>query len=114
MFTLVVSAQRKYLNGKLEDGTDIAAFQRSFDDTGFYEDGQLYTFKTSKDNTLAIVLPIVFLIIVVVVVVGVFIYRRRQNVFKGDADEEMPMNGTRRRRTASHKRAGVSGIGKSD
>lgn len=123
--TLFISASQKYLNGELEDGTETAAFQRSFEATGFYEDGELYTFKTEKnpktedltpgkDPTLAIVLPIVFVIIIAVVVVGIFIYRRRQNLFESDEDEGMPMNETSRGGKASSKRNRMSGIGKLD
>ncbi|XP_074611675.1 receptor-type tyrosine-protein phosphatase delta-like isoform X2 [Acropora palmata] len=103
------TAPEKYLNGKLEDGTETAAFQRSFDATGFYEDGNLYTFKTSNDPTLAIVLSIVIVLMIAVIVVGIFIYRRRrQNSFKGDEDEGMPMNETSRGGKASSKRNRMS------
>ncbi|XP_044163802.1 receptor-type tyrosine-protein phosphatase delta-like isoform X2 [Acropora millepora] len=103
------TASQKYLNGELEDGTETAAFQRSFDATGFYEDGNLYTFTTSKDPTLAIVLPIVIILMIAVIVVGIFIYRRRrQNLFNGDEDEGMPMNETSRGGKASSKRNRMS------
>ena len=80
MFLLFFPAIIKYLNGKLEDNTDYAVFQRSFDKDGDYENEGFVKFTTHKDHTAAIVAGILVpLLIVAVVAAGIFYYRRRQN-----------------------------------
>lgn len=79
----------KYLNGKLEDNTDYAVFQRSFDKDGDYENEGFVKFTTRKDHTVAIVARILVpLLIVAVVAAGIFYYRRRQNRDRSSEEQE--------------------------
>ena len=103
----------KYLNGKLDDNTEYAVFQRSFAEDGDYENEGFITFKTEKDHTGTIVAVVVVTILVVVVVAAaIFFYRRRQNSYRSE-DEEIPMNAKPHRRRTGSRLFRRSGIGKS-
>ena len=89
-FTLLVE---EYLNGKLDDNTKYAVFQRSFDKDNNYENEGFIIFTTNKDNTVAVIAGVVFpLIVVAVIVVVVVLYIRRRNRDKAADGEDMPMN----------------------
>ena len=89
-FTLLVE---EYLNGKLDDNTKYAVFQRSFDKDNNYENEGFIIFTTNKDNTAAVVAGVVVpLIVVAVIVVVVVLYIRRRNRDKAADGEDMPMN----------------------
>ena len=89
-FTLLVE---EYLNGKLDDNTKYAVFQRSFDKDNNYENEGFVIFTTNKDNTVAVIAGVVVLLIVVaVIVVVVVLYIRRRNRDKAADGEDMPMN----------------------
>ena len=89
-FTLLVE---EYLNGKLDDNTKYAVFQRSFDKDNNYENEGFIIFTTNKDNTAAIIAGVVVpLIVVAVIVVVVVLYIRRRNRDKAADGEDMPMN----------------------
>ena len=89
-FTLLVE---EYLNGKLDDNTKYAVFQRSFDKDDNYENEGFIVFTTNKDNTAAVVAGVVVpLIVVAVIVVVVVLYIRRRNRNKAADGEDMPMN----------------------
>ncbi|XP_068728210.1 receptor-type tyrosine-protein phosphatase delta-like [Montipora capricornis] len=82
----------RYRNGKLEDGTDYAAFQRSFAESGYSEFGPLQSFSTNNDYTAAIVVPIILLVVAMGVAGGIYIYRRRLNQGKDDAKDGEPLD----------------------
>ena len=108
-------AEIKYLNGKLDDDTEYAVFQRSFDKDGNYEDEGFIQFTTNKDNTAAIAAGVVVAILTVVAIVIVIIifYRRRKNRDGGSGEEPFPMKpNPHRRRTGSKSLFRRSGIGK--
>ena len=89
-FTLLV---KEYLNGKLNDNTKYAVFQRSFDKDNNYENEGFIIFTTNKDNTVAVIAGVVVpLIVVAVIVVVVVLYIRRRNRDKAADGEDMPMN----------------------
>ena len=89
-FTLLVE---EYLNGKLDDNTKYAVFQRSFDKDNNYENEGFIIFTTNKDNTVAVIAGVVVpLIVVAVIVVVVVHYIRRRNRDKAADGEDMPMN----------------------
>ena len=89
-FTLLVE---EYLNGKLDDNTKYAVFQRSFDKDNNYENEGFIIFTTNKDNTVAVIAVVVVpLIVVAVIVVVVVLYIRRRNRDKAADGEDMPMN----------------------
>ena len=89
-FTLLVE---EYLNGKLDDNTKYAVFQRSFDKDDNYENEGFIVFTTNKDNTAAVIAGVVVpLIVVAVIVVVVVLYIRRRNRDKAADGEDMPMN----------------------
>ena len=89
-FTLLVE---EYLNGKLDDNTKYAVFQRSFDKDNNYENEGFIIFTTNKDNTVAVIAGVVVpLIVVAVIVVVVVLYIRRRNRDKAADGEDMPMN----------------------
>ena len=89
-FTLLVE---EYLNGKLDDNTKYAVFQRSFDKDNNYENEGFIIFTTNKDNTVAVIAGVVVpLIVVAVIVVVVVRYIRRRNRDKAADGEDMPMN----------------------
>ena len=108
----------EYLNGKLDDGTKYAVFQRSFDKDGNYEDEGFIEFTTNKDDTAAIVTGVVvaILAVVAIVIVVIIFYRRRKNRDGGSDGEDVPMNSKpHRRRTGSKSVSNYfrrSGIGK--
>ena len=89
-FTLLVE---EYLNGKLDDNTKYAVFQRSFDKDDNYENEGFIVFTTNKDNTAAVIAGVVVpLIVVAVIVVVVVLYIRRRNRDKAADGEDMSMN----------------------
>ncbi|XP_068677575.1 receptor-type tyrosine-protein phosphatase delta-like isoform X2 [Montipora foliosa] len=90
----------RYRNGKLEDGTDYAAFQRSFAESGYSEFGPLQSFSTNNDYTAAIVAPIILLVVAMGVAGGIYIYRRRP---KQPNEPDIPI-------LPRHKIPGGSGI----
>ena len=75
----------KYQNGKLEEGTRYAVFQRSFEEDGDYENEGFIKFTTKEtqdegDNgisTTTVVLAIVVGLLVLVIVVGGIVMWRR-------------------------------------
>ena len=101
----------KYLNGKLEDNTDYAVFQRSFDKDGDYENEGFIIFTTHKDHTGAIVAGVLVpLLIVVAVAAGIFFYRRRQNKDRSSDEQGIELNSkSPRSGTVSdlHRRSGI-------
>jgi len=106
-------AGQSYLNGKLDDNTKYAVFQRSFADKNNYENEGFITFKTEKDQTGTIVAAVIVpIVLVAVIAAAVFVYRRRQNRDNNE-DEEMPMNARPHRRRTGSKLFRRSGIGKS-
>ncbi|XP_022798569.1 receptor-type tyrosine-protein phosphatase F-like, partial [Stylophora pistillata] len=93
----------RYLNGKLNDGAEYVAFQRSFDREGVYESEGFVDFKTEKDHTVTIVVVVVVLVIVIAVIGGgIFFYRRRHSQ-PGNGEEELALRPQRRGRTLSKK-----------
>ena len=89
-FTLLVE---EYLNGKLDDNTKYAVFQRSFDKDNNYENEKFIIFTTNKDNPVAVIAAVVgLLIMVAVIVVVVVLYIRQRNRDKAADGEDMPMN----------------------
>ena len=83
----------KYLNGKLDDDTKYAVFQRSFHSEEEYENEGFIIFTTNKDNKAAVVAGVVVsLIVVAVIVVVVVLYLRRRNRDKAADGEDVPMN----------------------
>ena len=83
----------KYLNGKLDDDTKYAVFQRSFHTVDDYENEGFIIFTTNKDNTAAVVAGVVApLIVVAIIVVVVVLYIRRRNRDKAADGEHVPMN----------------------
>ena len=89
-FVLLVET---YLNGKLDDDTKYAVFQRSFHTVDDYENEGFIIFTTNKDNTAAVVAGVVVsLIVVAVIVVVVVLYIRRRNRDKASDGEDVPMN----------------------
>ena len=80
-----LSAFIKYQNGKLEEGTRYAVFQRSFDADGDYENEGFTTFTTKETqdvgddgiSTTTVVLAIVVVLLVLVIVVGGIVVWRR-------------------------------------
>ena len=100
VFLLVVE---RYLNGKLNDGAEYVAFQRSFDREGDYVSEGFVDFKTEEDHTVTIVVVVVVLLIVIAVIGGgIFFYRRRQSR-PGNGEEELALRPQRRGRTLSKK-----------
>ncbi|KAJ7369297.1 hypothetical protein OS493_039929, partial [Desmophyllum pertusum] len=57
-------AQKKYLNGELDSGTNYAVFQRSFDAYRSYDSGSFIRFKTKKGFPWLTVLLVVILVVV--------------------------------------------------
>ena len=99
------------MNGKLEDNTDYAVFQRSFDKGGDYENEGFINFTTHKDHTGAIVAGVLVpLLIVAAVAAGIFFYRRRRTEDQNE-EEGIELNKSHRRGTVS-KLFRRSGIGK--
>ena len=93
MFLCFVVLGVKYLNGKLDDDTKYAVFQRSFHSEEEYENEGFIIFTTNKDNTAAVVAGVVVsLIVVAVIVVVVVLYLRRRNRDKAADGEDVPMN----------------------
>ncbi|XP_015777605.1 PREDICTED: receptor-type tyrosine-protein phosphatase delta-like [Acropora digitifera] len=91
----------EYLNGKLNDNTQYAAFQRSFAEDGNYDNEGFITFITKRDYTVEMVVGIlVLLFVVVVIALAIFIYRRRRRQNES-LDGGMPMQKKPRRPTAS-------------
>lgn len=91
----------EYLNGKLNDNTQYAAFQRSFAEDGDYENEGFVTFITKKDDIVEIVVGVLVpLFVVVVIALAIFIYRRRRRQNE-NLDGGIPMQKKSRRRTAS-------------
>ena len=89
-FTLLVG---EYLNGKLNDDTKYAVFQRSFDKDYNYENEGFIVFTTNKDITAAVIAGVGFpLIVVAVIVVVVVLYIRRRNRDTAADGEDMPVN----------------------
>ena len=82
-----------YLNGKLDDDTKYAVFQRSFHTDDDYENEGFIIFTTNKDNTAAVVAGVVVpLIAVAIIVVVVVLYIRRRNRDKAADGEDVPVN----------------------
>ena len=88
----------KYFNGKLDDGTEYAVFQRSLSENGYYQDEGFSQFTTKtlptpgkKNKHLIVVGVFIGLFIVCVVVVGgiviVWLRGRRQNNANDDGEE---------------------------
>ena len=93
----------KYFNGKLDDDTEYAVFQRSLSENGYYQDEGFSQFTTKtlpreeeptpgkKNKHLIVVGVFIGLFIVCVVVVGgiviVWLRGRRQNNANDDAEE---------------------------
>ena len=95
----------KYLNGKLDDDTKYAVFQRSFHTVDDYENEGFIIFTTNKDNTAAIVAGVVVpLILLAVIVVVVIVYLRRRNKDQAVDGEDVPMN------SKPHRTKSVSGL----
>ena len=85
-------AEIKYLNGKLDDDTKYAVFQRSFDKDGNYEDEGFIAFTTKKDNTVAIVAGVVVAILAVVaIVIVVIIFYRKKTDPDPNTDKDTPL-----------------------
>ena len=84
----------KYLNGKLDDDTKYAVFQRSFHTVDDYENEGFIIFTTNKDNTAAIVAGVVvpLIVLAIIVVVVVIVYLRRRNKDQAVDGEDVPMN----------------------
>ena len=92
-FLCFASLVAKYLNGKLDDDTKYAVFQRSFHTVDDYENEGFIIFTTNKDNTAAVVAGVVVpLIVVADIVVVVVLYIRRRNRDKAADGEHVPMN----------------------
>ena len=91
-FLCFASLVVKYLNGKLDDDTKYAVFQRSFHTVDDYENEGFIIFTTNKDNTAAVAGVVVPLIVVAVIVVVVVLYIRRRNRDKAADGEHVPMN----------------------
>ena len=107
-FLLVV----KYLDGKLDDDTKYAVFQRSFHSDNDYENEGFVIFTTNKNNTAAVVAGLlVSLIVVVVIVMVVVLYIRRRKRDKAADGENMPMNFEPPRTKSVTEIFGKSGIG---
>jgi len=70
----------RYKNGKLEEGTRYAVFQRSFAEDGDYENEGFITF-TTKDGipTTTLVISIVVGLLVLVIVAGGIVMWRRMH-----------------------------------
>ena len=102
---ILLAAPSKYLNGKLDDGTKYAVFQRSFAEDGDYENEGIVEFETDKDNTALIAGIVVPLLVVVVAIIaaGIFFYRRRQNSDRNGEDEEMSLKPRARHRTLTDR-----------
>ena len=90
----------EYLNGKLNDGTEYAVFQRSFAEDGDYENEGFIKFETKTDYVVIVVSILVPLFVVVVIALSIFIYRRRRRQNES-LDGEIPMQKKPRRPTAS-------------
>ena len=107
----------KYLNGKLDDDTKYAVFQRSFHTDNDYENEGFIIFTTNKNNTAAVVAGVVVsLIVVAVIVVVVVLYIRRRKRDKAADGENMPVNSEPPRTTRTKSVTEIfrkSGIGKS-
>ena len=79
---LDMAEPKKYYNGELNDGTNYAVFQRSFDSYGSYESEDVIRFTTKKSfpTTIVVVSVVVgvvaFVILVVVVVLGYRHFRK--------------------------------------
>ena len=77
----LILAFTKYLNGKLDENTDYAVFQRSFDKNGDYENEGFSTFTTMKVEvevpTVPVVLSVVVGLLLEIIVVGAIILWRR-------------------------------------
>lgn len=112
-FLLVVN----YLNGKLDDDTKYAVFQRSFHTVDDYENEGFIIFTTNKNNTAAVVAGVVVsLIVVAVIVVVVVLYIRRRKRDKAADGKNMPVNSEPPRTTRTKSVTEIfrkSGIGKS-
>ena len=69
----------RYKNGKLEEGTRYAVFQRSFAEDGDYENEGFITFTTKDDGipTTTLILSIVIGLLVLVIVAGGIVTWRR-------------------------------------
>ena len=92
-FLCFVLLVERYLNGKLDDDTKYAVFQRSFHTDNDYENEGFIVFTTNKDNTAAVVAGVVVsLVVVAVIVVVVILYIRRRNRDKAADGEDVPMN----------------------
>ena len=103
----------KYLNGKLDDNTKYAVFQRSFDKDDNYENEGFIIFTTNKDNTAAVVAGVVVsLVVVAVIVVVAVLYFRRRNKDKAADGEDVPMNSKPSRTKSVSRFIRRSGIGK--
>ena len=85
LFCFVFLAYTKYLNGKLNEGTRYAVFQRSFDEGGDFENEGFIKFttketkKTEADgiSTAIVVLSVVVgLLVLLFVVAGLIVWRR--------------------------------------
>ena len=75
-----MAGPRKYFNGELNDGTNYAVFQCSFDSYGFYESEDAIRFTTKKrkerkksfPTTIVVVSVVVGVVALVILVVVVF------------------------------------------
>ena len=107
----------KYLNGKLDDDTKYAVFQRSFHSDNDYENEGFVIFTTNKNNTAAVVAGVVVsLIVVAVIVVVVVLYIRRRKRDNAADGENMPVNSEPPRTTRTKSVTEIfrkSGIGES-
>lgn len=75
-FSLAVS---KYLNGKLDDNTQYAVFQRSFDKDGGYENEGFVQFTTKTKTSTTIVVSIAAVLLFLLVLAGAFVIWRRRH-----------------------------------
>ena len=92
-FLCFVALVVKYLNGKLDDDTKYAVFQRSFHTDNDYENEGFIIFTTNKNNTAAVVAGVVVsLIVAAVIVVVIVLYIRRRKRDKAADGEDMLMN----------------------
>ena len=69
----------KYLNGKLNDDTAYAVFQRSFSNDGYYENEGFVMFITKAKSSTAIIVSVVVVLLVLLFFVGAVIVWRRSH-----------------------------------
>ena len=73
-----LAENKKYLNGKLNDNTEYAVFQRSFDTYGDYENEGFIRFKTKAKRPSAIIVSVAVVApaLLLLAVAVIFLHRR--------------------------------------